>query len=66
MTLEKAIELLRLSRYQPPPKELPDLNDAIKLGIEALERLAFQRKVYARDQPHLLPSESEPESGTGR
>lgn len=59
MNLEKAIEILDTHQCDMPRNEVPDLIDAVKLGIEALKRVKHTR------QPHLyfwqvaLPGETE-------
>ncbi|HUV53500.1 MAG TPA: hypothetical protein VMW64_10580 [Dehalococcoidia bacterium] len=50
MKLDKAIELLNLDLQYHTQDQKPDLNDAIKLGIEALKQLQGLHKL-----PHGSP-----------
>jgi len=59
MKLEKAIEILSQQLYLPKTAYNYDLADAIKLGIEALDRLQDQRLSFRPINLDLLPSETE-------
>lgn len=58
MTLRKAIELLQLDLNDPGSVPIKDLNQAQKLGIEALKRLQEERKHLETAFTGLLPGET--------
>ena len=58
MTLEKAIEILTDILRCVKPDDPPDEHDAIKLGIEALERVAHLRNFWGKDLNLKLPGET--------
>ena len=59
MNIEKAIEILDTHQCDMPRNEVPDLIDAMKLGIEALKRIKEERTGYETYAPDLLPGETE-------
>lgn len=58
MTIEKAIELLQQDLNDPGSVGIMDLNDAKKLGIEALKRLQELRKMKYVTYFNPLPGET--------
>lgn len=58
MTIDKAIEILRLQINLPSPNLNPDLISANILSIEALKRLAFNRLNTIASSHELLPGET--------
>jgi hypothetical protein len=61
MTLSKAIEILTEATNRQLPPTLQDLDDAMKLGIEALRRIKRSRKATNSEDWQLLPGETEKE-----
>lgn len=59
MTITKAIELLTITLKPSNPHPSQDLEDAIKLGVEALDFIYQWRKALPLDNPQLLPGETE-------
>jgi len=59
MKLEKAKEILDLNVSQRSPKMPPDVLDALKLGVEALNRCQELRKYTPPDTYMPLPGETE-------
>jgi len=59
MTIEKAIENLRLFVVLPPNPNDQDTQNALKLGIEALKRVQAARKSHYWRFETLLPGETE-------
>lgn len=59
MTLDKAIEYLTYLLKEHPRIESADFGSAIKLGIEALNRLQVFRNVAYLPATRLLPGEDE-------
>jgi len=58
MLLKKAIEILENHQADMPRNEVPDLIDAIKLGIEGLKRLRTIRTPYREVGYSPLPGET--------
>ena len=58
MTLDKAIEILSQWDKGTDPLYLPDLPDALKLGIEALKRVKHLRNFWGKDLNLKLPGET--------
>ena len=58
MTLEKAIEVLEYHEPSLTYDENPDIRLALKLGIEALERVKFLRQFGATIAGALLTGET--------
>ena len=58
MTIEKAKEFSNLVLTRLNPALFPYEKDAIRLGVEALEREINQRLVQKSEHPWLLPSET--------
>lgn len=58
MKLEKAIEILEDSREWTCETRMPDIDDALQLGIEALKREVGWRKLCSFMPVHLLPGET--------
>ena len=61
LTLNKAIEILEQHQKGTDPLYLPDLPDAERLGIEALQRFIAWRKIDTYPGFNILPSETEDE-----
>lgn len=59
MTLQKAIEILTYMTKSTNVASLEDCIDAIKLGIEALNRIQTYRREKFYITPELLPGETE-------
>lgn len=59
MTLEEAIELQNLHLQHSDQVEHHDLDEAVKLGIEALKRELLFRERVPRKEWSLLPGETE-------
>lgn len=59
MNLEKAIEILSLSSNGTTPVTLADLQDAMKLGIEAMKCVKEIRHHPFPEEVLLLPGETE-------
>lgn len=59
MTLEEAKAILQQYRRDGEPHDLQDFEDAIDLGIEAIDRVQKYRPLYAGKYAHLLPGETE-------
>ena len=59
MTIDKAIEILTQYTKGTDMLYLPDFLDALKLGIEALERVQLQGDPDGCITPALLPGETE-------
>lgn len=59
MKLAKAIEILIPLTIPPGTCPDPDINDAIKLGIEALKRERKHREGLILTKPEPLPGETE-------
>lgn len=58
MTAKKAIEILGINLYHPYVKELPDLQEAMKLSSEALKAWQFLRSHSGFSAQALLPGET--------
>ena len=56
--LSKAIEILNTHQCDMPRDKVPDLIDAIKLGIEALKRLQEHRTEHIDITFRALPGET--------
>jgi len=59
MELDKAIELLTLIIRLPNFPFQADYNDAMQLGVKALERVKHVRDTYQKSSYVLLPGETE-------
>lgn len=59
MKLDKAIEILITHQCDMPRNQVPDLIDAINLGIEALKDLINIRQTFLLIDFGKLPSETE-------
>jgi len=59
MKLEKAKELLQQDLDDPGCVDITDLNEAQRLGIEAMKRLFWIRTRGYRNLTELLPGETE-------
>jgi len=59
MKLDKAIETLKLYISPTTPSLMPDHDDALKLGIEALKRIQVIRGYPHYQWKQLLPGETE-------
>ena len=59
MTLDEAIEIQEQYLRQSQTHIADRLDDAIKLGIEALKLIEAWRKSLPLDNPQLLPGEIE-------
>ncbi len=58
MTIDKAIEVLTRRAGSPFGKANQDTLEAMKLGIEALDRIAGQRRGLLSHEIVLLPGET--------
>ena len=59
MKLDKAIEILTSLEKTLAPTMAASGTDAIKLGIEAMNRVQLARKDFGYIDPSLLPGETE-------
>lgn len=57
MKLEKSVELLKLEIADPHSQDDYDLEDAMTLGIEALELIGLRRLGTGEESNFRLPSE---------
>ncbi len=62
MEIKKAIEILEEFRIPDPGEDWQDIDNAIKLGIEALKRQEARRKLYSNTYYQPLPGETEESS----
>ncbi len=59
MELWKAIEILRHYHVEPELPRRGFVEDAIRLGIEAMKRIQKEHSLSDGKYPHLLPGETE-------
>lgn len=59
MKLDEAIETFTEDFNHPTAHFMPELQEAEKLGIEALKRFRYARKHHLLITPTLLPGETE-------
>lgn len=59
MTLDKAIQIIKLNINQRTPKMPPDVLDALKLSVEAMERVQDSRSSGILHPGQLLPGETD-------
>ncbi len=59
MTIDKAIEYLNSLHQTDCCKEVPDYDEAVQLGIEALKEIQHLRKIGAFCYQNPLPGETE-------
>jgi len=59
MKLSKAIELLQQDIDDPGSVDIMDVNEAERLGIEALKTIKAERTIYGFKRQFRLPGETE-------
>lgn len=62
ITIPKAIEILTGVQYPPDDPNTPDAKDAVKLGIEALKVIRWNRTHKHPSNALLLPGEARGDS----
>ena len=59
MTIDEAIKILDVHQEMLRLESMPDLYDAVKLGIEALQAIRTGREDFYEAGGNLLPGETE-------
>lgn len=58
MEIDKAIEILGTFTFASKTIPRNDVNDTVKLGIEALKQIKYLREIHILYEDELLPGET--------